>query len=148
MDEAAPDRPTGARGSHRYLPQLDGLRALAVAAVVARHAKVPFLGGGGRGADVFFVLSGYLITTLLLEEGAASHTIGLGRFYRRRWNRLVPAMVAVIAVMVPLFIAFRPYLWRETVIGGATVYAAAFVRGLGTSDLGYMGHLWSLSVEE
>ena len=81
-----------------YIPALDGLRALSVAAVVAFHLGL--LPGGFIGVDVFFVISGFLITRLLLAEHEASGTVALGAFWSRRFRRLVPAL-AVVLVGVP-----------------------------------------------
>jgi peptidoglycan/LPS O-acetylase OafA/YrhL len=85
----------------RHLPALDGLRALAVLAVVAYHLGLPWARGGYLGVDLFFVLSGFLITSLLLEEHADRGSIRLGSFWARRARRLLPALfVMVAAVMV------------------------------------------------
>jgi peptidoglycan/LPS O-acetylase OafA/YrhL len=77
------------------VPALDGLRGIAIAIVVAYHAFGYPL-GGWLGVDLFFVLSGFLITTLLLEERAATGTIRWGAFYARRARRLFPALAAVL----------------------------------------------------
>ena len=74
-----------------YRPDIDGLRAIAVAIVVAFHTGVPGFAGGFVGVDVFFVISGYLITGLLVEELREKGTISLSRFYARRVRRLLPA---------------------------------------------------------
>ena len=76
-----------------YRPGLDGLRALAVAAVFLYHARIDWLPGGFLGVDLFFVLSGYLITSLLLVEWEARNQIDLRRFWLRRARRLLPALV-------------------------------------------------------
>ena len=80
----------------RYRPGLDGLRALAVIAVFAYHARIDWLPGGFLGVDLFFVLSGYLITSLLLVEWEARNRIDLRRFWLRRARRLLPALVVVV----------------------------------------------------
>jgi len=80
-----------------YMPALDGLRALAVAAVVAYHLDATWARGGFIGVDLFFVLSGFLITGLLLRESDATGTVGLLRFWRRRLQRLAPALLFMIA---------------------------------------------------
>ena len=141
---------TRTAGHFRYLPQLDGIRALAVLAVMARHAELPWVRGGGIGVDVFFVLSGYLITTLLLREYDAEGTISLKRFYIRRARRLFPALLAVAAISFVLFLVVQPELTPDTLVGiGASIfYVSAWFRALGWSDLGWFGHTWSLSVEE
>jgi peptidoglycan/LPS O-acetylase OafA/YrhL len=87
----------------RYLPALDGLRALAVGGVVAYHLGFGWAAGGYLGVDLFFVLSGFLITTLLLEEWLGSGGIRLGAFWVRRAKRLLPALVVVL-VAIGLFI--------------------------------------------
>src|SRR3954471_17505332 len=100
--------PTAAAGDIRripYDPALDGVRALAVSAVVVFHgiggANSPRLGRGGfLGVDVFFVLSGYLITTLLLRERAADGRINLRAFWGRRVRRLLPALVLMLFIAV------------------------------------------------
>src|SRR5687767_1720619 len=77
-----------------YRPALDGLRGVAVLAVMVYHSGL--IHGGFLGVDVFFTLSGFLITTLLLEEHARAGTIAIGRFYLRRALRLLPALVAFL----------------------------------------------------
>jgi peptidoglycan/LPS O-acetylase OafA/YrhL len=77
---------------------LDGLRAFAVLAVVANHVGLPLTQGGYLGVDVFFVLSGYLITSILAREHEGTGRVALGRFYLRRALRLYPALLVVIAL--------------------------------------------------
>jgi peptidoglycan/LPS O-acetylase OafA/YrhL len=92
---------TGSSVRGRHLPALDGLRALAVLAVLAYHLGEPWARGGYLGVDLFFVLSGFLITSLLLEEREETGTIALSKFWARRARRLLPALfVMVAAVMV------------------------------------------------
>src|SRR5215468_10232026 len=79
-----------------YRPALDGVRALAVAAVVLFHAGVPGLTGGFLGVDAFFVLSGFLITSLLLAEHDKRGRIGLAAFWGRRARRLLPALLVML----------------------------------------------------
>src|SRR5260370_38490230 len=86
-----------------YRPGLDGLRALAVAAVFLYHARIDWLPGGFLGVDLFFVLSGYLITSLLLVEWEARNRIDLQRFWLRRARRLLPALL--LAVLASLALA-------------------------------------------
>lgn len=134
----------------RYLPQLDGVRAIAVLAVLAEHAQLSFAVGGGVGVDLFFVLSGYLITTLLLQEFAATGTISLRSFYGRRIRRLLPALVAVAAFSFIAFSIVRPFETNATILGIVTslLYISCWFRAFGISELGWFGHTWSLSVEE
>ena len=80
----------------RYLPALDGLRAISVLAVIGFHAELPGLSGGFLGVEVFFVVSGYLITSLLLLERQNSGTISLQQFWLRRARRLLPAVFALL----------------------------------------------------
>src|SRR3954451_18877530 len=79
-----------------YRPALDGVRGVAILAVLAFHANVPFAHGGFLGVDIFFVLSGFLITTLLWEEQARTGTIRLRDFYARRLLRLGPALAMLL----------------------------------------------------
>ena len=81
-----------------YLPGLDGLRALAVLAVLLYHAGLPWMPGGFLGVEIFFVISGYLITTLLLAEWRRRGRIDLRAFWLRRARRLLPALYLLLAV--------------------------------------------------
>ncbi len=93
------------RTSIAYQPALDGVRALAVAVVLLFHAEVPGFSGGYLGVSVFFTLSGYLITSLLLAEHAGTGSISFGRFYARRVRRLLPASLACLLAIVVLTVA-------------------------------------------
>ena len=93
-----------------FRPDLEGLRAVAVVLVLLYHASVPGVAGGYVGVDVFFVLSGFLITGLLLREAKRTGTISLPAFYARRARRLLPASALVLLV---------------TVIASAVAHAAA-----------------------
>lgn len=131
-----------------YNPALDGIRAIAIALVLARHAQVPGFGAGFYGVDVFFVLSGYLITTILLNEIRATGSIALGRFYLRRLERLYPPMLAVLLAYVTVGPLVWPGLETPWVHAGiAAVYLSdyAHVMEVGAGKLSY---LWSLAVEE
>src|SRR5918997_4855225 len=90
-------RPAGT-GSLPYLPGLDGLRALAVIAVLLYHAGLPWIPGGFLGVEVFFVISGYLITSLLLAEWHGRGRVDLKAFWLGRARRLLPALYLVLAV--------------------------------------------------
>jgi peptidoglycan/LPS O-acetylase OafA/YrhL len=110
--DAPADPPLGRR--IRYLPGLDGLRAVAVLAVVGYHADL-FIGdtelvrGGFLGVEVFFVISGYLITSILLRQWRATPgQIDLGGFYRNRARRLLPALLATLVVTVVVSVLFLP----------------------------------------
>jgi len=101
--------PMAVTGQH--LPALDGLRALAVAGVIAYHLGLGWASGGYLGVDLFFVLSGFLITSLLLEEWVSTARIRLAAFWARRARRLLPALfvlLAAIAVFVVLYDRFGP----------------------------------------
>ena len=86
----------------KYRPDIDGLRAIAIIAVVFYHAGFPGFPGGFVGVDVFFVISGFLITALLFNEAAATGRLGLSAFYARRVRRLLPAALIVVAVSLLL----------------------------------------------
>lgn len=100
--EQAPTRPKS-----RYIPALDGLRTLAVVAVVLYHLNLTWAQGGLLGVTIFFVLSGYLITRLLLNEVAKTGRIDLKSFWIRRIRRLVPAVVTVVVVTCALCTLFN-----------------------------------------
>jgi peptidoglycan/LPS O-acetylase OafA/YrhL len=131
-----------------YNPALDGLRAVAVMLVVFFHARAPIALGGYIGVDIFFVLSGYLITSLLLSELDGKGRLDLPRFYLRRFLRLTPALLAMLAV----YVAVAPFLWPGTSDHGKQ----AAIAGLYLSDYAvafwntpnFLSHTWSLSVEE
>jgi peptidoglycan/LPS O-acetylase OafA/YrhL len=140
----------------RYRADIDGLRALAVLAVVAFHADVPFTGGGFVGVDVFFVISGFLIAGLLLDELSAGK-IGLVDFYTRRVLRIFPALLPMLAATLAVgWAIFPPDDYRN--LAASAFSAAAFVSNLYfLQDAGYFAtaaeanpllHTWSLSVEE
>src|SRR5919198_1677146 len=140
------------RLGHR--PALDGIRGVAIAAVVAQHAfGIPT--AGYLGVDLFFVLSGFLITTLLLEEHAESGAISLRAFYRRRALRLLPALLVAISVLllVELVLAAtgRGHLRREAtgaLFGVAYLTDLARLRSSAINVPGTLDHLWSLAVGE
>ena len=81
-----------------YVPALDGLRAVSVCAVIAYHAGWSALPGGFLGVEVFFVISGFLITSLMLEERESSGRVSLRQFWLRRFRRLMPALVTMLIV--------------------------------------------------
>jgi peptidoglycan/LPS O-acetylase OafA/YrhL len=152
-------RPDNARG-HRlgFRPDIEGLRAVAIALVVAAHAKVPGLAGGFVGVDVFFVLSGYLITGLLLQEFQQTGRLRLAVFYARRLQRLLPALLLALACTVAAAaVLLAPF--EQLAQTGAAAAAATWTSNLyfALADLDYFGpaadsnlflHTWSLGVEE
>src|SRR3984885_11202460 len=107
------------RGSEpkRFRPGIEGLRAVAVLAVVLFHAEVPGVGGGYVGVDVFFVISGFLITGLLWREVSTTGTVRLRRFYGARARRLLPASATVGVVTAIASAVLLPPLHARTVIG-------------------------------
>jgi peptidoglycan/LPS O-acetylase OafA/YrhL len=94
-----------------YRPGIDGLRAVAVTLVVAFHAGVPFLPGGFIGVDVFFVISGFLITGLLVAEAKRNKRISMTAFYSRRARRLLPMATLVLATTVLATWFWMPSVW-------------------------------------
>src|SRR6478736_4059573 len=105
------------RDSH-YRPQLDGLRALAVYLVVAFHSGISAFSGGFIGVDVFFVLSGYLVTQLLLRDFPAAGRIDFRRFYSRRFRRLLPAAFVTLVVTAAVYTAVAAPADVHDAIGG------------------------------
>jgi len=135
-----------------YHPGLDGVRAVAILLVLGQHAPTRPLIDGFVGVTVFFCLSGYLITTLLVRELEAG-TIDLRGFYRRRAARLCPALVAVVAVTTVVLLVVRRDLGAAQVFapaGAAASYTTSLFDWTGnvfaTKD--YFNYTWSLSVEE
>lgn len=137
------------RGMKR-IPSLDGLRAISILLVIGGHwAELRYHSSmaadvagafANLGVRIFFVISGYLITTLLLKEYRKTSTIGLREFYVRRAYRILPA---AIVFMAPLFVIFwRQLSWYH--MAAAALYLANF----DFSHPWFLGHLWSLSVEE
>jgi peptidoglycan/LPS O-acetylase OafA/YrhL len=135
-----------------YQPALDGVRAVAVLAVMAFHANLPWASGGFLGVDVFFVLSGFLITTLLVGEYAERGRIRLGHFWMRRALRLLPALVVLVVLLWWWnWNAFAPVfantVRREAIF--TLLYVANWAQIAGwLNPLGNFGHTWSLAIEE
>ena len=86
--------------STRYMPGLDGLRAIAVIGIIIYHLNKQWLTGGFLGVDTFFVISGYLITSLLLNEYEETVIINLKNFWIRRFKRLIPAVLTLVFVVI------------------------------------------------
>jgi peptidoglycan/LPS O-acetylase OafA/YrhL len=142
----------------RHLPALDGLRAVAVAAVIAYHLGLGAFRGGYLGVDLFFVLSGFLITGLLVEERSTSGRVNLPHFWARRARRLFPALLAMLGAVAVDAVAGGPgvnrqQLWGDTL---ATLFYVAnwhfiashssyFAQFTAPSPL---EHTWSLAIEE
>ena len=148
-------KPVGS--AQRYMPGLDGLRALAVLAVIAYHLELGWAQGGLLGVGVFFTLSGYLITDLLLGQRDAVGHLRLGDFWLRRARRLLPALFLMLAVVVVWTVLLDrsqlPALWGDVI--AAVLYVsnwwyiashASYFSHFGPPPA--LGHLWSLAVEE
>src|SRR4051794_29965404 len=157
MDPAAAPTRNGAPAD-RFRPDIEGLRAVAVLAVVAFHAVVPGIGGGFVGVDVFFVISGFLITGLLWREVGDSGRLRAARFYAARARRLLPAAIAVLVVTAGVATAVVPPLQVRNVLGDA-VASALYVGNyrLAVQGTDYLAanappspfqHYWSLGAEE
>ncbi|MDB5068855.1 MAG: oatA [Chloroflexi bacterium] len=137
-----------ARLDHR--PALDGLRGVAVLLVLIFHCWPELAPGGLVGVDIFFVLSGYLITTLLLDEWRLTGRVSFLRFYGRRALRLLPALTLLVAACVLVVLAhpasrFAAATLRAIPLTAGYVANWAYASG---SDLGLLAHTWSLSIEE
>ena len=135
-----------------YRPDIDGLRAVAVLAVVAYHAWPHALPGGFVGVDVFFVISGFLITRIVLAAD-----FSFARFYARRIRRIFPALLIVLAATVAVGATFLPpdnlrNLFVHTIGGGLFVANLVSYHDVGyfngVAELKPLVHLWSLAVEE
>lgn len=140
----------------RYLSGLDGLRALAVLAVLVYHGDYAWLPGGFLGVDVFFVLSGYLITALLIAEWRGSGRIALGAFWLRRARRLLPALMLLLGGLLGYAVLAAP--GELAPLRGDTVAAVGYMTNwwLVFHEQSYfesmsrpplLQHLWSLAVE-
>ncbi len=129
-----------------YRPALDGLRAIAIAAVVGYHA-FDWPANGGFGVDLFFVLSGFLITTILIEEHRRTGAVSLIAFYRRRAYRLLPALVVMLAVFAAVTTAAGD---MNGDAAGGIAAGLTYVMNLGVvSDVPFsLTPLWSLALEE
>lgn len=148
------ERPSSFRLGHR--PALDGIRGLAIILVAIHHLChiVPGLliviSGGYLGVDLFFVLSGFLITSLLVEEHAATGGVSLSRFYIRRALRLLPAVAAalVFTVVVGLVLGFAAIGITPIRLVSVVGYFANWIRAYEPADVWFLSHFWSLAIEE
>jgi peptidoglycan/LPS O-acetylase OafA/YrhL len=158
---AVPDRVAPPPSQHAprlgYIPALDGLRAVAVVAVLLYHADQGWIPGGFLGVDVFFVISGYLITCLLLADWQQHGGVGLKRFWYRRARRLLPALFTMLFVVSIYAILFLPDVLDQ--LRGEVIAALLYVENWflifrhlsyfqGTGRLPLLQHVWSLAVEE
>jgi peptidoglycan/LPS O-acetylase OafA/YrhL len=148
--------PEPVKRGQRYMPGLDGLRAIAVLAVIAFHLGYGWAPGGLLGVGIFFTLSGYLITDILLAQLNSGH-VRLGRFWLARARRLLPAlflMLILVVAWVTVFGPAQPQQFRDAVVANAfyvgnwqlifgdVSYFARF------APPGPLNHLWSLAIEE
>ena len=146
-----------------YRPEIDGLRAIAVIGVILYHTKITVLGyqpfkGGVIGVDIFFIITGFLITSILLYEHKQNKTINIINFYERRIRRLLPVLLFIIIIAnIFSYFVIDPMRLRETsmstlfsVFFAANIYFHYFGDFYGNSVnlLKPLLHLWSLGVEE
>ena len=154
---SATDQQATARPKSRYIPALDGLRTLAVVAVVLYHLNLTWAQGGLLGVTIFFVLSGYLITRLLLNEVAKTGRIDLKSFWIRRIRRLFPAVVTVVVVTCALCTIFNHVMltkMRPDILPSLLFFNnwwqiaqdVSYFNALG--DPSPLTHFWSLAIEE
>lgn len=152
------DAPGRGRGGSAYRPALDGIRALAIVGVLLYHADISWLTGGILGVDVFFVLSGYLITSLLVREWDRWGSLDIVAFYLRRARRLLPALCLVV-VSVGVWAAFVPTSDRLGSIRADAVATLLYVANWRFvfsqqsyfdqfADPSPFRHMWSLAIEE
>lgn len=131
-----------------YNPALDGLRGVAILLVILSHAHVPMFDGAFFGVDIFFVLSGFLITSLLLAEWRTNGQLDYWRFYCRRFYRLMPALLLFLAA----YMLLAPILWPDlTDVYSDALWSALYLADYGIAFFdrpGTLLHMWSLSVEE
>ena len=142
----------------RFRPDIQGLRAIAILLVVLYHANVPGIRGGYVGVDVFFVISGYLITSQLVREVAKSGRLSLTRFYLKRVRRLLPsAVIVIVSTLCVAWVFAPPLLSKSLSVDGifAALYTLNYrlaVEGINYQNAGAapsaFQHFWSLGVEE
>ena len=141
----------------KYLPSIDSLRALAVLAVIIYHVDVNYLPGGFLGVDLFFVLSGYLISSLIIKEFRKTGTVNLYNFYIRRARRLLPAVYFMITVGLVIMVLFNEVLLRKSHLDAIFGYIYSSNWWYIFHKLDYFDsfgaqspfkHLWSLAIEE
>ncbi|MEO1830053.1 MAG: acyltransferase [Pseudomonas sp.] len=134
----------------RYSPQLDGIRAVAATLVLFGHMGVPGFSGGFLGVDVFFVLSGYLITQILVDEHAGSGRIAYRDFVVRRFYRLYPALLGLVGVyllIAPVVFARWDIVKHLQDAALALVYMTDYAKPMG-APMAVLNQTWSLGVEE
>ena len=147
-----------ARATRPFRPDIEGLRAVAVVLVLAFHAGIPGITGGYVGVDVFYVISGFLITGLLVDEMERTGSIAFAAFYARRARRLLPAALLVLVAVSAGMLLFTPPVFRPQVrfdAISAALYYSNWQFALESVNYLTFGaaqnpvlHYWSLSVEE
>lgn len=142
--------------SPRYIPAIDGLRAISVAAVLLYHLTLPWWPGGFLGVDLFFVISGYVITRLILDSIERSSALDLKKFYRSRIRRLFPALIFMVVTTtlfigvwapetVRRFVSDLPYLFTGLMNWALVAREQDYFSTIGRPPL--LQHTWSLAVE-
>ncbi|MFM8841134.1 MAG: acyltransferase family protein [Actinomycetota bacterium] len=150
-----PDLTTTLR-SERYIPAIDGLRAISVIAVLLYHLTLPWWPGGFLGVDLFFVISGYVITRLILDSIERSSALDLRKFYRSRIRRLFPALIFMVVMTtlfvgvwapetVKRFVSDLPYLFTGLMNWALVAREQDYFSTIGRPPL--LQHTWSLAVE-
>jgi peptidoglycan/LPS O-acetylase OafA/YrhL len=158
-EHAASSNRLGLSHKKGYRWDIQGMRAIAVVLVMLAHADVPGFEGGYIGVDVFFVISGFLITGLLLEDGAQHHRISFTRFYSRRARRILPAAtVVIVATSIASVLILNAYQAKSELVDGMWAGFFAVNIRFARSGTNYftktaaivspLQHFWSLSVEE
>ena len=141
----------------KYLPSIDSLRAIAVIAVIIYHIDANYLPGGFLGVDLFFVLSGYLISSLIIKEYKSTGTVNLYNFYVRRARRLLPAVYFMITVVLIIITLFNGVLLKKSYLDALFGYIYSSNWWYIFHKLDYFDsfgsqspfkHLWSLAIEE
>jgi len=142
--------------SSSYRPEIDGLRAIAVIAVIVNHINGSYLPGGFLGVDIFFVISGYVITASLFRHRFESFADFIGSFYLRRLKRLLPALVLFVGILSILICLVNPNPGLSLQTGLASLvgvsnlilYLLKTDYFAGSTELNVFTHTWSLGVEE
>ena len=157
METSAPSISNNiSRGKSKYRPEIDGLRALAVTAVIINHFNKDLLPSGYLGVDIFFVISGYVITSSLAERQSKNFLDFLTGFYERRIKRLAPALVVFVLITSVLISLFNPEPgkalglgWRSLLgISNIDLYKTSTDYFAQSTELNPFTHTWSLGVEE
>src|SRR5438477_7513005 len=132
-----------------YLASLDGVRGLMTLGVLTAHTRPALFPGAIVFMDAFFAMSGYLITSLLINEYNRSERIDFRKFYLRRLKRLYPALIAMLIVSLIVELIFSHEIWMRLIDNAvAFTYISNYWRAFGGPGLWYNGHTWSLALEE